>query len=44
MATPRFRPLEMAQVGEVPIREYPGFTEELVEGIEQKNPVTAPTE
>lgn len=31
-----FSTIETAQVGEVPIREYPGFTEELVEGIEQK--------
>lgn len=31
-----FSTIETAQVGEVPIREYPGFTEELVDNIEQK--------
>ena len=31
-----FSTIETAQVGEVPIREYPGFTEEMIEGIEQK--------
>jgi len=31
-----FSTIETAQVGEVPIREYPGFTDELVENIEQK--------
>ena len=31
-----FSTIETAQVGEVPIREYPGFTDELVDNIEQK--------
>ena len=31
-----FSTIEAAQVGEVPIREYPGFTDELVDNIEQK--------
>lgn len=31
-----FSTIETAQVGEVPLREYPGFTEDMVEGIEQK--------
>ena len=31
-----FSTIETAQIGEVPIREYPGFTEEMIDGIEQK--------
>ena len=31
-----FSTIETSQVGEVPIREYPGFTDELVDNIEQK--------
>ena len=31
-----FSTIETAQVGEVPIRKYPGFTDELVDNIEQK--------
>ena len=31
-----FSTIETAQIGEVPIREYPGFTEEIIDGIEQK--------
>ena len=31
-----FSTIETAQVGEVPIKEYPGFTDELVDNIEQK--------
>ena len=31
-----FSTIETAQIGEVPIQEYPGFTEEMIEGIEQK--------
>lgn len=31
-----FSTIETAQVGEVPIREYPGFTVDLVDNIEQK--------
>ena len=31
-----FSTIETAQVGEVQIREYPGFTDELVDNIEQK--------
>ena len=31
-----FSTIEAAQIGEVPIREYPGFTEEMIDGIEQK--------
>lgn len=31
-----FSTIETAQVGEVPIREYPGFTDKLVDNIEQK--------
>ena len=31
-----FSTIETAQVGEVPIREYPGFTDELVENIDHK--------
>ncbi len=31
-----FSTIETAQAGEVPIREYPGFTDELVDNIEQK--------
>ena len=28
-----FSTIETAQIGEVPIREYPGFTEEMIDGI-----------
>ena len=31
-----FSTIETAQIGEVPIKEYPGFTEEMIDGIEQK--------
>ena len=31
-----FSTIETAQIGEVPIKEYPGFTEEIIDGIEQK--------
>lgn len=31
-----FSTIETAQIGEVPIREYPGFAEEMIDGIEQK--------
>lgn len=31
-----FSTIETAQVGEIPLREYPGFHEELVEDVEQK--------
>ena len=31
-----FSTIETAQIGEVPIREYPGFTEEMIDGIEQR--------
>lgn len=31
-----FSTIETAQIGEVPIREYPGFTDEMIDGIEQK--------
>lgn len=31
-----FSTIETAQIGEIPIRDYPGFTEELVENVEQK--------
>ena len=31
-----FSTIETAQIGEVPIRGYPGFTEEMIDGIEQK--------
>ena len=31
-----FSTIETAQIGEVPIKEYPGFTEEMIGGIEQK--------
>ena len=31
-----FSTIETAQIGEIPLREYPGYTDELVENIEQK--------
>jgi len=31
-----FSTIETAQIGEVPIKEYPGFTEEMIDGIEQE--------
>lgn len=31
-----FSTIETAQVGEVPLRDYPGFDEELINGIEQR--------
>ena len=31
-----FSTIETAQIGEVPIKEYPGFTEEMIDEIEQK--------
>lgn len=31
-----FSTIETAQIGEVPLRDYPGFREEIVENIEQK--------
>lgn len=31
-----FSTIETAQIGEIPLRDYPGFTEELVENVEQK--------
>ena len=31
-----FSTIETAQIGEVPIKGYPGFTEEMIDGIEQK--------
>lgn len=31
-----FSTIETAQIGEVPLRDYPGFQEEIVENIEQK--------
>ena len=31
-----FSTIETAQIGEIPLREYPGYTEELVENVEQK--------
>ena len=31
-----FSTIETAQIGEIPLREYPGFTEELVDNVEQK--------
>ena len=31
-----FSTIETAQIGEVPIKEYPGFAEEMIDGIEQK--------
>ena len=31
-----FSTIETAQIGELPLREYPGYTDELVENIEQK--------
>ncbi|WP_457914712.1 lactate/malate family dehydrogenase [Candidatus Minimicrobia naudis] len=36
MAILSFSTIETAQIGEVPIREYPGFMEEMIDGIEQK--------
>ena len=31
-----FSTIETAQIGEIPLREYPGYTDELVENVEQK--------
>ena len=31
-----FSTIETAQIGEVPLRDYPGYSDELVDGIEQK--------
>lgn len=31
-----FSTIETAQIGEIPLREYPGFSDELVDNIEQK--------
>ena len=31
-----FSTIETAQIGEIPLREYPGYTDELVEDVEQK--------
>ncbi len=31
-----FSTIETAQIGEIPLREYPGFTDDLVENVEQK--------
>lgn len=31
-----FSTIETAQIGDVPLRDYPGFTEEMIDGIEQK--------
>ena len=31
-----FSTIETAQIGEVPIKEYPGFTEEMIDGVEQE--------
>jgi L-lactate dehydrogenase len=31
-----FSTIETAQIGEIPLKEYPGYTDELVENVEQK--------
>ncbi|MDO4712580.1 MAG: L-lactate dehydrogenase [Candidatus Saccharibacteria bacterium] len=31
-----FSTIETAQIGDVPLRDYPGFSEDMIEGIEQK--------